>query len=133
MINQGRSRKCAEFVYGCTPDTGATKSVCGQKVVKEYGLKVDAVSAGHSLLDASGRRMKVLGTVSICITPQVKGNCLEAPTNIKITALVTEAVGWDLLLGWQDLQKLGVIHASFPLPQESCRKTIYILIYYHCN
>ena len=63
------------------------------------GLEIDYGSTGNSLVDASGRKMRVSGTMTLYVTPQVKEGSLEAPRNIKITALVTDAMGWDLLLG----------------------------------
>jgi transposase InsO family protein len=93
------------FRFRCLPDTGATRTVIASDVAEAYGLRPvrdDSVK----IRAANGNNMACEGTVSISIAYK--------SFTTRTTALVSSCLSNEILIGWQDLVGLAVIHKGFP-------------------
>jgi hypothetical protein len=95
------------------PDTGACLSIISPSWIEEFDLwhKVDA-SAPPKLSLATGSVMEARGTIDLQLTVITKGKA-AASTRVTFTVGV---VKHGLIIGWEDLIRLGVIHPTFPEP-----------------
>ena len=96
------------------PDTGATRTIISLDILQKKGLSyINQVLP--PLLDAQGNRMRCPGT----FTMWAKADPSRPPTLIE--ALVSPDLKEEILVGWEDLIKLGFCqHLSLkylPLPQ----------------
>jgi hypothetical protein len=95
-------------VFRPLPDSGATLSIVGTKVMTDLNLKYDKMDKElPKLFNASGKPMSITGTTTFLITS-------EGCETVKITCLVISDMKNDLLEGWKDLQKMEIISANFP-------------------
>jgi len=106
------TRKGASFARGdVLPDTGATRSILAESLIKEQGIKVER-KEDLNIQDAQGKPMDYVGTVRLEV---------ESPgyQKIEIDALVARGLKEGVLLSWQDMQKMGIISRDFPAPPSS--------------
>ena len=95
-----RSSNGAKFRMKALPDTGCTTTLISDDLRKKYALRskrstAKLVAADDSELDCSGK-------VEILID------------NVKTMALVTKSLKDELIIGWPDLIRLGIISPNFP-------------------
>jgi hypothetical protein len=95
------------------PDTGACLSIISPSWIGELDLwhKVDP-AAPPKLSSATGNVMEVKGTIDLQLTVITKGKA-AASTRVVFTVGI---VKHGLIIGWEDLIRLGVIHPNFPEP-----------------
>jgi hypothetical protein len=95
------------------PDTGACLSIISPSWIGEFDLwhKVDP-AAPPKLSSATGNVMDVKGTIDLQLTVITKGKA-AASTRVVFTVGI---VKHGLIIGWEDLIRLGVIHPNFPEP-----------------
>ena len=86
------------------PDTGASQSIVSAATARDANLVI--LPTATELRNASGSLMKLLGEASIVMC----NNKHSAHSTVLVTADLNHAA----LIGWQDLQRLRVIPASFP-------------------
>ena len=86
------------------PDTGASQSIVSAVTARDANLVI--VPTVTELRNASGDLMRLLGEAKIVM-------CNDKHS-AQSTVLVTADLNHAALIGWQDLQKLRVIPASFP-------------------
>ena len=87
------------------PDTGATDTCIKKSLIVSAGIKYDRADAA-SLRVANGSQLRVVGTCRLIASYQ--------GTHAAIEALVVAGLEPDILLGWQDMKALKMIHESFP-------------------
>jgi hypothetical protein len=93
------------FRFRCLPDTGTTRTVSTRNVARAHGLR--PVSYNTVKIRASnGNNMACDWTVSISIAYKSFTTCT--------TALVSPCLSDKILISWQDLVGLAVIHEGFP-------------------
>jgi hypothetical protein len=95
----------AKFRFRCLPDTGATRTVIASDVARRHGLR-PAADQKVKIRAANGNSMACEGTVSIRITYRSR--------TTHTVALVSSCLSEEVLIGWQDLVGLAVIHEGFP-------------------
>ena len=95
------------FKHKSTPDTGATRTVCGTKVLRKHRIPFQVNYNVQMLLNASGEEMTCPGEIDLTIR-------IAAGTEITVNALVCDDVGEDILVAWHDLAALRVIPKGFP-------------------
>ena len=88
----------------CLPDTGASQSIVSAVIARDANLCVKPTVT--ELRNASNGVMTLLGEASVVL-------CNERHS-VRTTVLVASQLNHSALIGWQDLQKLRVIPASFP-------------------
>jgi hypothetical protein len=95
------------------PDTGACLSIISPSWMEEFDLwhKVDT-SAPPKLSSATGGVMEAGGTIDLQLIVITQGKA-AASTRVTFTVGV---VKHGLIIGWEDLIRLGVIHPTFPEP-----------------
>jgi hypothetical protein len=89
------------FDHDILPDTGATRTIISQDLVKKSGITT-MCKTDELLFDASKNRMKVEGRIWILVTYEHTGESLLAD------ALVTSSMKEEILISWHDLDALGV-------------------------
>jgi hypothetical protein len=95
----------SSFRFPCLPDTGATRTVIASDVARAHGLR--PVSDDKvKIRAANGNNMACEGTVSITIAYK--------SFSTRTTALVSSCLSDEILIGWQDLVGLAIIHEGFP-------------------
>jgi hypothetical protein len=95
----------APFTFNVCPDTGCTQALVSADVASRQGLAVDTRSC-KIVRAVNGQKLDCLGTVTFDIDFQGKST--------EVVALVSSSIANEVLLSWQDLQKLGVIDPDFP-------------------
>ena len=95
----------APFTFNVCPDTGCTQTLVSADVARQKGLTVDTRSRKR-VRAVNGQKLDCLGTVTFDIDFQGKST--------EVVALVSSSIADEVLLSWQDLQKLGVIDPDFP-------------------
>ena len=102
-----------KFQFDATPDTGATRTIVAENVVKEKGFYSRIWrSSGVRLATANGSRMKCVGSILLAVRNEVTG------ANVFIDALVVRDMRNEILLSWHDLVNLCVIPCNFPSVME---------------
>ena len=90
---------------GVVPDSGASDTILKKSVVDKAGLKIDKRYQSFITV-ANGQVCHIAGLVRIEGFYQGQ-SCL-------IEALVCADLEPEILLGWQDMKKLGILPANFP-------------------
>jgi hypothetical protein len=95
------------------PDTGACLSIISPSWIGEFDLwhEVDT-STPPKLSSATGSVVEARGTIDLQLTVITQGKA-AASTRVTFTVGV---VKHGLIIGWEDLIRLGVIHPTFPEP-----------------
>ena len=88
----------------CMPDTGASQSIVSAATARDANLQIRPTLT--KLCNASNGVMSLLGEADAVL-------CNERHS-AKAVVLVSSDLNHSALIGWQDLQKLCVIPASFP-------------------
>ena len=97
-------------------DTGTSRSVISADLIK--GTTARIINEHINLVNASGIRMKTIGSVQLQVTAPQLGK------TIGIDAIVSPSLRNEFLISWRDLVKLGAIPADFPVADASVvRKT----------
>ena len=86
------------------PDTGASQSIVSATTARDANLKIRPTLT--ELRNASNGVMSLLGEADVVL-------CNERHSAQSVV-LVASDLNHSALIGWQDLQKLYVIPASFP-------------------
>ena len=86
------------------PDTGASQSIVSAVTARDANLQI--LPTFTELRNASGGVMRLLGEAQVIL-------CNDKHSTHS-TVLVAADLNHAALIGWQDLQKLCVIPASFP-------------------
>ena len=86
------------------PDTGASQSILSAVTARDANLTIRPTAT--ELRNASGNVMRLLGEAKVVL-------CNDRHST-QTTVLVAADLNHAALIGWQDLQKLHVIPASFP-------------------
>jgi hypothetical protein len=97
----------------CVPDTGSTQTIISERMAQHANLNVN--NANIRLLNASGANMNVIGETKVTIN--------NDKYSIDTIAIVARDVSHNVLVSWHDLQRLGVIPASFPACATASRMT----------
>jgi hypothetical protein len=99
--------------FSALPDTGACLSIISPSWVEEFDLwhTVDT-SAPPRLTTATGGVMDAKGTIDLQLTVLTQGKP-AASTRVTFTVGL---VKHGMIIGWEDLIRLGVIHPAFPEP-----------------
>ena len=87
------------------PDTGASQSIVSAAIARDANLKIRPTLT--ELRNASNGVMSLLGEADAVL-------CNEKHSSLSVV-LVASDLNHSALIGWQDLQKLRVIPASFPV------------------
>ena len=87
------------------PDTGATDTCIKRSLIIQAGIKYDKADQA-TLRVADGNQLRVVGTCKLIASYQ--------GTTAAIKALVVAGLEPDILLGWQDMKHLKMIHDDFP-------------------
>ena len=86
------------------PDTGASQSIVSAVTARDANLQI---TPSHTeLRNASGGIMRLIGEAKVVLS--------NDRHSTQSTVLVAADLNHSALIGWQDLQKLRVIPASFP-------------------
>jgi hypothetical protein len=104
------------------PDTGACLSIISPSWIGEFDLwhEVDT-STPPKLSSATGSVVEARGTIDLQLTVITQG---KAAASARVTFTVG-VVKHGLIIGWEDLIRLGVIHPTFPEPlSEQCGPSI---------
>ena len=88
----------------CVPDTGSTQTIISERLAQHANLAVENVNI--KLVNASGENMNVVGETKVTFS--------NDRYSIGTVAIVARDVNHNVLVSWHDLQRLGVIPASFP-------------------
>ncbi len=94
------------FHFNATPDTGATRSIIAQDVLRHHGISFDT-SSSLNLFAANGSHMRCAGTVQLQVL-------YDGRPEIIVDALVSPDLRNEILLSWHDLLALQVIPVDFP-------------------
>ena len=86
------------------PDTGASQSILSAVTARDPNLTIRPTAT--ELRNASGNVMRLLGEAKVVL-------CNDRHST-QTTVLVAADLNHAALIGWQDLQRLHVIPASFP-------------------
>ena len=86
------------------PDTGASQSILSADVARDANLSITPTST--ELRNASNTVMRLVGEARVVL-------CNDKHSAVSIV-LVSPELNYNTLIGWQDLQRLCVIPASFP-------------------
>ena len=86
------------------PDTGASQSILSAATARDANLTIRPTAT--ELRNASGSVMRLLGEAKVVL-------CNDRHST-QTTVLVAADLNHAALIGWQDLQRLHVIPASFP-------------------
>ena len=86
------------------PDTGASQSIVSATIARDANLSVRPTMT--ELCNASNGKMTLVGEADIVL-------CNEKHS-ARTVVLIASDLNHSALIGWQDLQKLRVIPASFP-------------------
>ena len=99
--------QCHGNQYKCNalPDSGTTRSLVSRKFARKAKLKILA-KGRENISAANGSTMDCAGSTRFKIKHEDK--------TIEVDALVSSDVSDEMLISWHDLQRLGVIHSSFP-------------------
>ena len=105
-IRNGRRTK--KFIVPAYPDTASSRSIMGLKTAEEIGLEFKP-APGETLYNASNEEMKINGKAK-----------LQVGINGGKTVLIDALISQDLdskddnvnLIGWHDLEALGIINIS---------------------
>ena len=87
------------------PDTGASQSIVSATIAGDANLYVRPTMT--ELRNASNGIMTLVGEVDVVLCNEKHSACT--------VVLVASDLNHSALIGWQDLQKLRVIPASFPV------------------
>ena len=88
----------------CLPDTGVSQSIVSAAIARGTNLSVKPTLT--ELRNASNGVMTLLGEADVVL-------CNDKHS-VRTTVLVASELNHTALIGWQDLQKLRIIPASFP-------------------
>ena len=88
----------------CMPDTGASQSIVSADTARAANLHIRPTLT--ELRNASNGVMTLLGEADVVL-------CNDTHS-ARIVVLVASDLNHSALIGWQDLQRLRVIPASFP-------------------
>ena len=88
----------------CMPDTGASESIVSAAIARDANLSIKPTFT--ELRNASNGVMNLLGEAETVL-------CNDKHS-ARTVVLVASDLNHSALIGWQDLQKLRVIPASFP-------------------
>ena len=103
----------AAFRISATPDTGCTKTIINERIVRRHKLNI-LNNEQTLLVAANGERMPVTGTTSL--TAGANG------ASYRIHALVSPAITEDMLVSCNDLIRLEIIPQNFPNDRiQNCR------------
>ena len=86
------------------PDTGASQSIVSAAIARDANLLISPTST--ELRNASNDVMRLVGEAQVLM-------CNDKHSAIT-TVLMASDLNHSALIGWQDLQQLRVIPASFP-------------------
>ena len=86
------------------PDTGASQSIVSADVARDANLSLTPTST--ELRNASNNVMRLVMETQVVL-------CNDRHSAVT-TVLVSPELNHNALIGWQDLQRLHVISASFP-------------------
>ena len=101
----------------CLADTGASATLMKSSTAAANNIKIQPAK-GSGLQSLTGDPIPVDGKASITIsTPS---------SSINTTAIVSPATSKDLLIGFKDLKRLGIIPNSFPI--QACKDTDFMAI-----
>jgi hypothetical protein len=95
------------------PDTGACLSIISPSWIEEFDLwhMVDT-SAPPRLTTATGGSMEICGTIDLQLTVLAQ----DKPASSTRVTFTVGLVKSGMIIGWEDLIRLGVIHPAFPEP-----------------
>ena len=87
------------------PDSGATLNIACKASCLKWGLHIEQLDPGEaSLTDVQGSSIPLLGKASINLSLPSRG------LDTSLSLVVSDTLGLkDLIVGWQDLQKWGVL------------------------
>ena len=88
------------------PDSGASTTIIRNTVLAKAGIPVVPSLDFDELEIANGNSMPILGTVRLEITFHGR--------SAKLEALVVENLAAEVLLGWQEMQAVGLLPIDFP-------------------
>ena len=100
------------FDFAVTPDTGATRTIIAQDVLRRHRIPYRNIE--EKLYAANGTEMKCQGSLNIKV--QSEGGQDE------VDAIVSSDLHNEILLSWHDLIRLGVLPEDFPAAVKTVKK-----------
>ena len=95
------------FQHDVLPDTGCSQSIISYDIAYDNGIRIDTRKK-KTILNASDEPMLCNGTVTFNLSYYGHRTTVEA--------LVSSDLDDEVLLGWQTLKRLHIIHEDFPKP-----------------
>ena len=93
------------------------RGVIPLEMVERLGIMINEEDADYDLLNASGDPMDVLGTVVVCLEPEVEDTR-------EVLGIVTRDLGDDeILLSFSDMLDWGLLSDEFPNVKQKIMKT----------
>ena len=111
IVPTSGNRPGTPFRFEVLPDTGATITVISHDIAKSNGMTIKKAN-NERLLTADNNNMNVYGSTRFNIN------------GTWIRALVSKSLTEEILLGWRDMQRLGIISPVFPQPQSTFNSNV---------
>ena len=105
------------FHHLATPDTGASRSVVSENLLRKHGIRFRRKPI--RLLAADNRPIPCSGVVTLGILPST-----SSTEPVPINAIVTDALHDEILLSWHDLQRMHIIPQHFPATLKAATYTV---------
>ena len=106
-VHENHDREPPFSTVCALPDTGANKSIISKSVLDTLFVDYCTEQAQrYDITTANNSTLPCIGTVDLCIFYEGRQTYLNA--------LVADALHEDFLVSWEDLQRMGVLHDSFP-------------------
>lgn len=93
------------FSCNAIPDSGTAITIISEDIANRHNVAVDT-SKNLNLFAANGTGIKTIGSATF--------NCKIHDRLSEVVAVVSPELKGEILLGWQDLINLGILHAEFP-------------------
>ena len=92
-------------------DTGCTKPIISEDIVKDLNLQVNPLSKNMTIVDASGRSLDITGTVKLYVSSQALGGRRKL---VEGAVLRGNSADREILISLQLLKSWNIIHPTFP-------------------
>ena len=92
-------------------DTGCTKPIISEEIVKDLNLQVKPLSRNMTIVDASGRSLDITGTVKLYVSSQALGGRRKLVEGAVLRGNLADR---EILISLQLLKTWNLIHDTFP-------------------
>ena len=101
------SHKNGSFTFRTFPDTGSAASLIASDLAEKYGIKASK-PAKRAYVSVNGDPVHTAGTAEV--------NLSTSDRSISLSFVISSALKNKIIIGRDDLKKLGVIPKQFPNP-----------------